>query len=73
MDTENLYSIIQELDSAVGKLSYEEKDQEALRRLLELRNNLLLKYRPDPSLDWTIKNKRAQKVLAHFQWTAVFK
>ncbi len=73
MDTENLYSVIQEIDYTVGKLSYEKKDHEALLRLLELRNNLLEKYRPDPSIDWTIKNKKAQKVLAHFQWTAIFK
>ncbi len=73
MDTESLYSVIQELDSAIGKLSFDKKDQEALHRLLELRNNLLLKYRPDPNVDWTIKNKKAQKLLAHFQWTPVFK
>jgi hypothetical protein len=73
MDTENLYSVIQELDSAIGKLSYEQKDQEALRRLLELRNNLLLKYRPDPNVDWTIKNKQAQKVLKYFKWDKIWK
>jgi hypothetical protein len=73
MDTENLYSIIQELDSAIGKLSFDKKDQEALCKLLELRNNLLIKYKPDPNIDWTIKNKRAQKILTHFQWTAIYK
>lgn len=73
MNTEAVHTVIEELDHAIGQLTCESSNEVALTRLLELRNNLLLKYKPDPNVDWSIKNKKAQYVLKHFQWTAVYK
>ena len=73
MNTETVHTVIEELDNAIGQLNCESSNEIALSRLLELRNNLLLKYKPDPNVDWSIKNKKAQHVLRHFKWTAVYK
>lgn len=73
MNTETVHTVIEELDHAIGQLNYESSNEVALTKLLELRNKLLLKYKPDPNVDWSIKNKKAQDVLKHFKWTTIYK
>ena len=73
MNTETVHTVIEELDNAIGQLTCESSDEVALSRLLELRNNLLLKYKPDPNVDWSIKNKKAQYVLKYFKWDKIWK
>lgn len=73
MDSDTLYSVIQELDSKIGQLKCCSGNEKTLSSLLELRNNLLIKYKPNCSFDWSIINKQAQQVLMHFKWTAVYK
>ena len=71
MNTETVHTVIEELDNAIGQLTCESSHEVALSRLLELRNNLLLKYKPDPNVDWSIKNKKAQHVLKYFKWDKI--
>lgn len=68
-----MYSLIQELDQQIGQLKLENKSAFVLANLLEIRNNLLLKYKPNPNKDWTITNKQALKVLEYFSWVAIYK
>ncbi len=68
-----LRSIIQELDESIGRIKLDPEGQTTLSKLLELRNSMLLKYRPDPNLDWTITNKQTLNVLNYFNWTVIYK
>lgn len=73
MDTQTLRSIIDELDEQLGKINPNSSDKKAVERLLTLRNNIILKHKPDPSIDWTIKNKKALEVISSFQWVLDWK
>jgi hypothetical protein len=61
MDTETVHTVIHHLDNQLSKVELKESNKIAIDHLMELRNNLLLTYRPDPSFDWTFKNKRLLK------------
>lgn len=58
MDTETIYTIIQHIDHQISKVQLNKSNKCAVDHLFELRNDLLLKYRPDPSINWTFKNPR---------------
>jgi hypothetical protein len=57
MNTETVYTIIQHIDKQLCKVELKKTNKCAIDHLFELRNDILLKYRPDPSLNWTFKNK----------------
>jgi hypothetical protein len=61
MDTETLYTIVHHIDAQLSKVELKDANKSAIRHLFDLRNNLLLTYRPDPSYDWSFKNKRLLK------------
>ena len=61
MNSSILYTIIQHIDKQISKVELNELNKNAIHHLFELRNNLLLTYRPDTSYDWTFRNKRLLK------------
>lgn len=61
MNTDTLYTIIDHIDRQLLKVKLVEHNKVAVDHLFELRNNLLLTYKPDPSINWTFKNKRLLK------------
>jgi hypothetical protein len=58
MDTETVYTIIHHIDNQLSKVKLDKANQSAVNHLFELRNNIILTYRPDPQYDWSFKNKR---------------
>lgn len=58
MNTETVYTVIQHIDNQLSKVKLNNSNKVAIDHLLELRNDILIKYRPDSSYDWTLKNKR---------------
>ena len=73
MNQNKIHSLIQELDEQIGKLALEQKSAPILTTLLELRNNWIIKYEPDPQVDWAITNTKALRVLKHFRYTVIYK
>ena len=61
MDTDSIYTIIRYIDRQISKVQLLEANKPAVDHLMELRNSLLLTYRPDSCIDWTFKNKRLLK------------
>ena len=73
MNTETVYSIVQELDYQISQVEKHKLNKTAVEHLLDLRNRLITKYMPDPNVNWTIRNKKALGVINFFnfelQWT----
>jgi hypothetical protein len=65
MNTESVYTTIQHIDKQLSKLKLIESNKPVFESLMELRNKMLLEYKPDPKLNWTFKNK---KLLAFFNF-----
>lgn len=61
MDTKTLHTIIAHIDEQLSKISLSDSNKSAADHLFNLRNDLILQYRPDPAHDWTFKNKRLLK------------
>lgn len=61
MNTDTLYTVIDHIDRQLSKVKLVEDNKIAVDHLFELRNNFLLTYKPDPSINWTFKNKRLLK------------
>lgn len=57
MDTESIRSTIHHIDRQLSKIKLVKSNKPAADHLFELRNNLLLTYKPSPEVDWTFKNK----------------
>ena len=68
MTTDNLYTIVNLLDTQLSKVSMDASNKGVVDHLLELRNNILLEVRPDTNFKWTIKNKIALKVVDFFDY-----
>jgi hypothetical protein len=68
MTSEAVFTVVQMLDKQLAKVELNESSRSAARHLLELRNQLMIVYKPDPTIDWTIQNKKALKVLNFFDW-----
>ncbi len=58
MDTESIRSTIDHIDRQLSEIKLVKSNKPAADHLFELRNNLLLTYKPNPEVDWTFKNKR---------------
>lgn len=65
MGTESVYTIVDHIDRQLNKLKLVKTNKPAFVHLMDLRNNMLLVYRPNPQLDWTFKNK---KLLSFFSF-----
>lgn len=61
MNTETLHTVICHIDKQLSKVKLIDNNKTAVDHLFELRNNLILTYKPDPSINWTFKNKRLLK------------
>lgn len=61
MNTETLYTVIKHIDDQLLKVKLIDINKSAVDHLFELRNNLILKYRPNPSYDWSFRNKKLLK------------
>lgn len=72
MDSNSLYQVVQDLDEYLGSVKPSELKEDLLKHFLELRNNLLKKYSPDPSLNWEIQNKNILKILNGLNWKRVW-
>jgi uncharacterized protein with HEPN domain len=72
MTTEEVYAVVVEIDEQLASLTKEDFGNKKFVPLVELRNKLILKYRPCPELNWEIKNKKVlsmlKKVNWHVQW-----
>lgn len=55
---------VHEIDEQLSILVKKRTPIDQLKVLLELRNKIILKHKPSPEIDWTIRNK---KVLAYIQ------
>ena len=58
MNTEVIHTFIHHIDNQLSKVELNKTNKCAVDHLLELRNNIILQYRPDPAYDWTFKSKR---------------
>ena len=72
MDSNSLYQVVQDLDEYLGSVKPSELKEDLLKHFLELRNNLLKKYSPNPSLNWEIQNKNTLKILNNLNWKRVW-
>lgn len=61
MNTEVLYTFVKHIDKQLTKVKLTDSNKSAVDHLFELRNSLILTYKPDPSYDWSFKNKRLLK------------
>lgn len=61
MNTEIIHTVIQHIDNQLCKVELKDTNKCAIDHLFELRNNILLKYKPNPNLNWTFKNKKLLK------------
>jgi urate oxidase len=73
MNTENLYTAIQEIDYEISLTTNHPSNRPVVERLLGMRNRLILKYKPCSSVDWTIQNKKALKRIKEFDWEVQWK
>jgi len=77
MDSDSLHCVIQDIDNHIASLIVDTKpskqDETLLRHFLELRNDLLKKYSPDPKLEWEIQNEKTLKILKLLNWKCVWK
>lgn len=55
MNTETIYTFVKIIDKQISKIKLIDSNKVAVDHLFELRNNLLLTYKPDPSYNWTFK------------------
>jgi hypothetical protein len=67
----DLFWIIQSIDKQIGKCSNNSLPFSAMN-LLELRNSIIRKFSPSGSLDWTIQDKQAIKILEKIKWTVQY-
>ena len=72
MTTEEVYAVVQEIDKQL-ELINSKVFQNKFEPVVELRNRLILKYKPDPNLNWEIKNKRIIKALKKANWELVWR
>lgn len=68
MNTESIFTVIQHIDNQISDVELNESNRSAVQHLLELRNKFMVVYKPDPKIDWTIKNKKALKAIKFFDW-----
>ena len=73
MNTETLYTIIQEIDYEISLTAKHPSNRPVVECLIGMRNRLILKYKPDPSVDWTIQNKKSLKRIKEFDWEVQWK
>ena len=77
MDSDSLHCVIQDIDNHIASFIVDTKpskqDETLLRHFLDLRNDLLKKYSPDPKLGWEIQNKKTLKILKLLNWKCVCK
>ena len=72
MNSEELYQVIKEIDNELDQIKPKEFIS-SFGPLIRLRNKLLLKYKPCPSIDWEIKNSRVIKMLKKANWELCWK
>lgn len=74
MTTEQVWTFIEEIDHQIVSCVKNKFDIEQVRPLIELRNNVLLKYQPSSDINWRITNKQVLAFLKkqnwHVQWIA---
>lgn len=74
MTTEQVWSTIREIDEQLVLLVNSVPTIEEVRPLLNLRNKIILKYRPSSELNWKIQNKKVMTFLKkenwHVQWVS---
>ena len=68
MTTEEVFSFVKEIDEQLALLTKENFDAHKFIPLVELRNKIILKYRPCPELNWEIKNKKVITMLKKANW-----
>ncbi len=61
MSTESVYLIVQLIDKQLSKIELKQTNLPAVQSLIQLRNCILQKFKPDSSINWTIKNKKLLK------------
>lgn len=71
MPETDLYWIIQSIDKQIAKCSNISLPSSAIN-LLELRNSIIRKFQPDLSLNWSIQDKQAIKILEKIKWTVSY-
>jgi len=74
MTTEQVWSTIEEIDQQLVVLISSAATIDQVKPLLNLRNKIILKYRPSPELNWKIQNKKVISFLKkqnwHVQWVS---
>lgn len=74
MTTEQVWDLITEIDNQLVLLYKKKQPLECFKPLLNLRNTLLIKYRPAADLNWQIQDKRLlnffKKENWHVQWVS---
>lgn len=59
---------IDQLDDEIINLIDRNKSITEVRSLLNLRNKIILKHKPDPTADWTIQSKKVLSFLQKENW-----
>jgi hypothetical protein len=67
----DLYWIIQSIDKQIAKCSSNSLSSSVIN-LLEVRNSIIRKFQPSSSLDWSIQDKQAIKILEKIKWTVSY-
>ena len=68
MTTEEVFSFVQEIDDQLSSLSKEDFNKNKFIPLVELRNKIILKYKPCSQVNWEIKNKKVITMLKKANW-----
>ena len=68
MTTEQVWCTISEIDNQLVHLVTKKASMDTLRSILDLRNKIILKYKPCSELDWTIKSKKVLAFLKKENW-----
>ena len=69
MNTKDISIVIDLIDKQLCSIELKPHNKIVVNNLLELRNNILLKLKPDPNVDWTIKNNQLLKFFnKEIQW-----
>jgi hypothetical protein len=59
---------VDQLDAEIINMINRNKSITEVRNLLNLRNKIILKYKPDPTADWTIQSKKVLSFLKKENW-----
>ena len=73
MDTEAVYQVVREIDQELSLLTKEDFCNKKFIPLLEMRNRIIMKYKPLADINWEIKNKNVIKMLKKANWHVQWK